>query len=58
VVELKNVTKTYANGTMALKNVNLKINKGEFAFNEMPGLSAVTNALCSLPGGANLILSE
>jgi cell division transport system ATP-binding protein len=32
VVELKNVSKKYANGTVALKEVNLKINKGEFAF--------------------------
>ena len=32
VVELKNVSKKYANGTVALKDINLKINKGEFAF--------------------------
>lgn len=32
MVELKNVTKRYPNGTVALKDVNLKINKGEFAF--------------------------
>lgn len=32
MVELKNVTKKYENGTLALKDVSLKINKGEFAF--------------------------
>ncbi|RCX18327.1 cell division ATP-binding protein FtsE [Anaerobacterium chartisolvens] len=32
VVEVKNVTKRYPNGTVALKNVSVKINKGEFAF--------------------------
>jgi cell division transport system ATP-binding protein len=32
VVELKNVSKTYPNGTVALRNVNLKIEKGEFVF--------------------------
>jgi len=32
VIEFTNVTKKYPNGTMALKNVNLKINKGDFVF--------------------------
>lgn len=32
MVEFKNVLKRYPNGTLALKNVNLKINKGEFVF--------------------------
>ena len=32
MVELKNVTKKYSNGTVALKNVSLSINKGEFVF--------------------------
>ncbi len=32
MVELKDVMKRYANGTVALKNVNLRINKGEFVF--------------------------
>lgn len=32
VVELKNVEKTYPNGTVALREVNLKIEKGEFVF--------------------------
>ncbi|WP_114296985.1 cell division ATP-binding protein FtsE [Anaerobacterium chartisolvens] len=32
MVEVKNVTKRYPNGTVALKNVSVKINKGEFAF--------------------------
>lgn len=32
MVEFKNVTKMYLNGTIALKNVNFKIEKGEFVF--------------------------
>jgi cell division transport system ATP-binding protein len=32
VVEFKDVTKKYQNGTAALKSVNLSINKGDFAF--------------------------
>jgi cell division transport system ATP-binding protein len=32
VIELKNVSKKYPNGTVALKDINIKINKGEFAF--------------------------
>jgi len=32
VVELKNVSKTYPNGTVALRDINLKIEKGEFVF--------------------------
>jgi len=32
MIEFKNVTKTYPNGTTALKNVNLKIRDGEFVF--------------------------
>lgn len=32
MIEFKNVSKTYDNGTRALKNVSLKINKGEFVF--------------------------
>lgn len=32
MVEFKDVTKMYPNGTLALKDVNLKINKGEFVF--------------------------
>ena len=29
---MKNVTKIYQNGTLALTNIDLKINKGDFAF--------------------------
>ncbi len=29
MIEMKNVTKVYDNGTVGLKNINLKINKGE-----------------------------
>lgn len=32
MIELKNVSKVYANGTKALNNVNIKIEKGEFVF--------------------------
>ena len=32
MIELTNVTKAYPNGTKALKNVNLKIDDGEFVF--------------------------
>jgi cell division transport system ATP-binding protein len=32
VVELRDVSKTYPNGTIALRDVNLKIDKGEFVF--------------------------
>jgi cell division transport system ATP-binding protein len=32
VVELRDVTKKYSNGTVALSNVNVKIEKGEFVF--------------------------
>ena len=32
VIEFRNVSKTYDNGTKALKNVSLKVDKGEFVF--------------------------
>jgi cell division transport system ATP-binding protein len=32
MIEFQNVSKTYSNGTKALKNVNLKVEKGEFVF--------------------------
>lgn len=32
MIEFDNVSKTYDNGTKALRNVNLKIDKGEFVF--------------------------
>jgi len=32
MVEFKNVTKKYSNGTVAVKDANLKISKGEFSF--------------------------
>lgn len=32
MIEFQNVSKTYSNGTKALKNVNLKVDKGEFVF--------------------------
>lgn len=32
MVEFRSVTKEYSNGTVALKNVSVNINKGEFAF--------------------------
>ena len=32
MVELRNVSKTYPNGTVALRDINLKLDKGEFVF--------------------------
>ena len=32
MIKLKNVTKEYPNGTIAIKNISLKIDQGEFAF--------------------------
>ena len=32
MIEFKNISKKYLNGTLALNNINLKINKGEFLF--------------------------
>jgi len=32
LVELRNVSKTYANGTVALRDINLRLDKGEFVF--------------------------
>ncbi len=32
MIEFKNVSKTYANGTRALRNFNLSVDKGEFVF--------------------------
>ncbi len=32
MIEFSNVTKKYSNGTLALKDINIKIQKGEFAF--------------------------
>lgn len=32
MIEFQNVSKTYANGTEALKNVSMKVEKGEFVF--------------------------
>ncbi len=32
MIEFQNVSKTYANGTKALKDVSLKVDKGEFVF--------------------------
>lgn len=32
MIEFQNVSKTYSNGTKALKNVSLKVDKGEFVF--------------------------
>jgi cell division transport system ATP-binding protein len=32
MIELKNISKKYPNGTVALKDINLQITKGEFAF--------------------------
>ena len=32
MIEFRNVSKTYGNGTKAIQNVNLQVEKGEFVF--------------------------
>ena len=53
MIELKNVTKVYPNGTVGLKDINLKINKGEFVV--LLGFLGPANQLCCGPSTACMI---
>ena len=45
MLEINNLTKTFANGTMALKGVNLNVHKGEFVSILGPSGSGKTTLL-------------
>ena len=64
MIELKNVSKVYDNGTVGLKDINLTINKGEFVV--VVGLSGAgkstllrsINRLHNITKGDILIVGE
>ncbi len=63
VILLKNVTKAYQNGTVALQNVNLYIKKGEFVFIVGPsgtGKSTLIKLIIreELPSNGDIIVND
>ena len=50
MLEINNLTKTFANGTVALKGVNLNVHKGEFVSILGPSGSGKTTLLRSING--------
>jgi len=63
MIKFVNVTKVYDNNTLALKNVNLTIEKGDFAFLVGPSGSGKSTIIKMLfkeiePTGGNLILNN
>ena len=55
---IKNLKKTFQNGTKALKGVNLKVNSGEFVTILGPSGSGKTTLLRTINGLENIIDGE
>ena len=63
MIEFKNVSKTYKNGTHALQNVNLKVEDGEFVYIMGPtgsGKSTLIKLLDGeeVPSSGNVIVNN